>query len=61
MFEITTLELTLGVVCVGLFIRGMHYSSRARAMCCLVEAMCKDEDVLKKVKQAHFEATGERV
>jgi len=61
MIELTTLELTLGVVCVGLFMRSMHYSSKAHAMCHLVGAMCKDEDVLKQVKQAHFEATGERV
>jgi hypothetical protein len=61
MIEFTTLELTLMALCVLLFLRGTHSSRKARAMCYLVEAMCKDEKVLKEVKQAHYEVTGERV
>lgn len=61
MIEFTTLELTLIALCIGLFLRGMHYRSKADAMCHLVDAMCKDDAVLKQVKQAHFGATGERV
>jgi hypothetical protein len=31
----------------------MHHANRARSMCHLVDAMCKDDAVLKQVKQAH--------
>jgi hypothetical protein len=61
MIEFTTLELTLLALCVALFFRNMHNSTKARSMCYLVEQMCKDEAVLKQVKQAHFEVRGERV
>jgi hypothetical protein len=61
MIEFTTLELTLLTLCVILFFRSMHHANRARSMCHLVDAMCKDEAVLKQVKKAHFEVTGERV
>ena len=58
MIEFTTLELTLMVLCMGLFVYGMHYRTRTKAMCYLVSAMCRDEKVLKQVKQAH-DAVGE--
>ena len=58
MIEFTTLELTLMVLCIGLFVYGMHYRTRTKAMCYLVSAMCRDEKVLKQVKQAH-DAVGE--
>ena len=58
MIEFTTLELTLMVMCIGLFVYGMHYRTRTKAMCYLVSAMCRDEKVLKQVKQAH-DAVGE--
>lgn len=56
MIEFTTLELTLLALCVALFFRNLHNSTRARSMCYLVDAMCKDEAVLKQVKQASAEA-----
>lgn len=59
MIEFTTLEMTLLTLCVALFFRNMHNATRARSMCYLVDAMCKDEAVLKQVKQASAEA-GER-
>ena len=58
MIEFTTLELTLMVMCIGLFVYGMHYRTRTKAMCYLVSAMCTDDKVLKQVKQAH-NAVGE--
>ena len=61
MIEFTTLELTLLTLCIALFFRNMHNATKARAMCYLVEAMCKDEKVFNEVKQAHYEVTGERV
>ena len=59
MIEFTVLEMTLLTLCVALFFRNMHNATRARSMCYLVDAMCKDDDVLKQVKQASAEA-GER-
>jgi len=53
MIEFTTLELTLMVLCIGLFVYGMHYRTRTKAMCYLVSAMCTDDKVFKQVKQAH--------
>lgn len=50
MIEFTILELTLSVLCIGLFIHGMHYRSKAQSMCYLVRAMCHDDDALKQVK-----------
>ena len=55
MIEFTVLELTLLALCVILFFRNMHNANRARSMCHLVDAMCKDDAVLKQVKQAHDE------
>ena len=46
------------VLCIGLFVYGMHYRTRTKAMCYLVSAMCTDDKVLKQVKQAH-DAVGE--
>jgi hypothetical protein len=60
MIEFTVLELTLLALCVILFFRNMHHANRARSMCHLVDAMCKDDAVLKQVKQAHLKTTGER-
>jgi hypothetical protein len=59
MIEFTTLELTLMVLCVAMFLRSMHHATRARSMCHLVDAMCKDDAVLKQVRQANADA-GER-
>ena len=56
MIEFTVLELTLLTLCVILFFRSMHHANRARSMCHLVDAMCKDDAVLKQVKQASAEA-----
>jgi len=56
MIEFTVLELTLLALCVILFFRNMHHANRARSMCHLVDAMCKDDAVLKQVKQASAEA-----
>ena len=53
MIEFTVLELTLLALCVTLFFRSMHHANRARSMCHLVDAMSKDDAVLKQVKQAH--------
>lgn len=53
MIEFTVLEMTLLTLCIILFFRNMHNATKARSMCYLVDAMCKDEDVLKQVKQAH--------
>ena len=61
MIEFTTLELTLLTLCVALFFRNAHNAFKAKAFYRCIEAMCKDEKVLKAVKQAHCEATGERV
>lgn len=59
MIEFTTLELTLLTLCIILFFRNMHNATKARSMCYLVDAMCKDEAVLKQVKQASAEAEAE--
>ena len=59
MIEFTTLELTLLTLCIALFFRNMHNATKARSMCYLVDAMCKDEAVLKQVKQASAEAEAE--
>jgi hypothetical protein len=56
MIEFTVLEMTLLALCVALFFRNMHHATRARSMCHLVDAMCKDDAVLKQVKQASAEA-----
>jgi len=56
MIEFTVLELTLLTLCVALFFRNMHHATRARSMRHLVDAMCKDDAVLKQVKQARAEA-----
>ena len=53
MIEFTVLEMTLLTLCIILFFRNMHNAGRARSMCHLVDAMCKDDAVLKQVKQAH--------
>ena len=53
MIEFTVLEMTLLTLCVALFFRNMHNAGRARSMCHLVDAMCKDDAVHKQVKQAH--------
>ena len=53
MIEFTVLEMTLLTLCVALFFRNMHNAGRARSMCHLVDAMCKNEAVFKQVKQAH--------
>ena len=53
MIEFTVLELTLIVMCIGLFVYGMHYRSKSIGMFHLVSAMCRDDTVFKKVKQAH--------
>ena len=59
MIEFTTLELTLMALCIILFFRNMHNATKVRSMCYLVDAMCKDEAVLKQVKQASAEAEAE--
>jgi len=53
MIEFTILELTLIVMCIGLFVYGMYYRTKSIAMFHLVSAMCRDDSVLKQVKQAH--------
>ena len=52
MIEFTVLELTLTALCIGLFIYGMHYRTKMKAMCHLVDAMCKDEGVFREIKRA---------
>ena len=52
MIEFTVLELTLIVLCIGLFIYGMHYRTKMKAMCHLVDAMCKDEGIFREIKRA---------
>jgi hypothetical protein len=61
MIEFTVLEMTLLTLCVALFFRNMHNAGRARSMCHLVDAMCKDDAVLKQVKQASTEAEARQV
>ena len=61
MIEFTVLEMTLLALCVALFFRNMHNAGRARSMCHLVDAMCKDDAVLKQVKQASAEAEARQV
>ena len=56
MIEFTVLEMTLLTLCVALFFRNMHNAGRARSLCQLIDAMCKDDAVLKQVKQASAEA-----
>ena len=61
MIEFTVLEMTLLTLCIILFFRNMHNAGRARSMCHLVDAMCKDDAVLKQVKQASAEAEARQV
>ena len=61
MIEFTVLEMTLLTLCIILFFRNMHHATRARSMCHLVDAMCKDDAVLKQVKQASAEAEARQV
>ena len=56
MIEFTVLEMTLLTLCVALFFRNMHNANRARSLCQLIDAMCKDDAVMKQVKQASAEA-----
>jgi len=51
MIEFTTLEITLLVLCIILFVRGIHHSSKAKAMFLLVEAICRDDRVLVELRQ----------
>jgi hypothetical protein len=52
MIEFTVLELTLIVLCIGLFIYAMPNRTKTKAMCQLVDAMCKDEGIFREIKRA---------
>ena len=49
MIEFTILELTLGVLCIGLFIQVIYQSKKITALGYLVEAICRNEKVYKDI------------
>lgn len=52
MIEFTILELTLSVLCGGLFIYGIQQSRRVDHFGMLIEAMCRDKRVYEQLCKA---------
>lgn len=59
MIEFTILEMTLLVLCIGLFVYGFQQNRRVDHFGMLIEAMCRDKRVYEDICRATREADEE--
>ena len=59
MIEFTIFELTLSILCVGLFIYGFQQNRRVNELDFLIEAICRDKHMYEELCKATREADEE--
>ncbi len=60
MIEFTILEVTLMVLCIGLFVYGFQQNRRVDHFGILIDAMCRDKRVYEDICRATREADEEK-